>query len=268
MTKSPYPPKTRRPSRRARLPYAIISDPLSTFEPTAANWQAMEGAYDRPLGDDDREEIVKLVTNYFHLGQFGRNASFVDDAEKWLAKVQKAAESTQNDLGVFSKELFPDEQTENSAEFHARYRIKQHLKERRRWPEHKIEYVQNVLKDYLDAIALTAKELETASSWGPIEEIQWGILIIGLTKWFKDNRFPVGASKGANKSTSDKPSAFVAFVHALQLTFPKEYQRHMPNPGVLVTAINLGALATGIYNARRCMAREMKSGDARSQKPA
>jgi hypothetical protein len=131
MTKSSWPPKTRRVSRRPRLQYEIVIGPPPDFKPTAADWERMELAYGPKLGGDDRENIVKLVTYYFHLGQVGRNAPFVDDAKQWLAKVQKAAESARKNMEVISKELLSDEQTENVAEFHARYRIEKHLKKKR-----------------------------------------------------------------------------------------------------------------------------------------
>ncbi len=250
MSKSPTTPKTIRRSRLPQLSYAIGIDSPPNFAPTAAQWRVMEEAYGNPLEAADKEKIAKLVTNYFHLGRFGRNAPFAADAQALLAKTQKAAEGARSNLGVFSRELFPDEQTENGAEFHARYRIEQHLREQRCWPEIAIEYVQEMLKDYLNAIALTAKELETAEIRGPIEEVQFAILVRGLTEWANTKTFPTGASKGAHKSPNNKPSAFVAFFHALQLTFPKEYQRHMPGPKVSVTAINLGALAKAICDAR------------------
>ena len=236
MTKSPCPPTTRRASRRKRLPYALVSETLD-FKPTEANWDAMESAYHHPLADDDRKEIVEVVKSYFSFALSERNASYVGDSVKWLAKVRKTAEVARNAMEVFSKELFPDEQlkTENGAEFHARFLIERHLKEQRRLPESTMEDVQDMLIDFLDAIALAAKELEESTFKGHVEGRAWNGLIIGLTQWFAGKGRPVKASK----DTRAKPSAFVAFVWQLQLTFPKEYQLHMTTEDALATAMGV-----------------------------
>ena len=70
-----------------------------------------------------------------------------------------------------------------------------------------------------------------------VEGKSWDAMVRQLSDFAEGKGYPTGASKGANKSKSGKPSDFVAFVRELQRTFPKKYQHHMTSDDALAKAI-------------------------------
>jgi hypothetical protein len=92
------------------------------------------------------------------------------------------------------------------------------------------------------ALARTLAELNSAADTGFKVNHVWEAWIRRLTDICQTHELPTSASKGDDKRSDDRHSAFVWLVHDLQQGFDKRYRRGDHS---------LSALANAIYRARR-----------------
>jgi hypothetical protein len=160
--------KGTRKRRLARLPSAILPEggyPGPKFEPTAEDWQRMKEAYrhPHPLDVADQQEIGRLVSNYFDVQPYEPSAPFVEDDEKWLAKVDKAADGFYQAL-LFGEQL--ENEIERDAAFHAGLRIEKHLKNLKTLPLRSMEDYRDAMFAFLAAAAVARNKLKDVAGKG------------------------------------------------------------------------------------------------------
>jgi len=140
-----------------------------------------------------------------------------------LDKVERAAEGFYQAL-LSGEEL--EDEIERNAAFEASARIELHL-EKMHCVLSRMDDFKNATEGFLTAAVVVEHELKDGAGKGSVEGEAWNKLVRGLSQWFEGKGLKPTASKGRNKSKSDKPSAFVAFIHKLQSTFPKRLRRHV-----------------------------------------
>lgn len=80
-----------RKSRRLRLNISSGSGAAQKFTPEAADWQRIEFAYGHQFSEADRDGIVAVVNKYFFWQPSEARAPFVDDAIRYLDRLERAA---------------------------------------------------------------------------------------------------------------------------------------------------------------------------------
>ena len=116
-------------------------------------------------------------------------------------------------------------------------------------------YTLNLVADMLSILIVACKKAENdlvdpsgedgCKPAGLDETLHWEQWIRRLTEILEKQNLPVAAPKGADKSNSDKPPAFVALVYELHQQ--NELQRHVPK----AKFHSYAALAQAITRARQ-----------------
>jgi hypothetical protein len=222
----------RRKSRRKRLPASSAwGEP--DFTPTLDDWARIEAAYGFPLRVDDRRQLVAMVHAHLVWQAFEPNAPFVDDAEEWLERVAAAA-------NALFRTLMPlEEPMKRQASWHSETLIETNFLTRFLPDEGRFRNFTSLIGEFVTACALAKKDFPSHSAHGFEEGQTWNRLIRDLTKFAEERGMPTAASKGANKSASDRPSPFVAFVRELQTIFPPDSRRHDTSDAALARGISL-----------------------------
>jgi hypothetical protein len=81
------------------------------------------------------------------------------------------------------------------------------------------------------------RELPKDAVAGHVEGQMWDNLVCQLTDFAEQRGYPVGASKGVDKLSSDKVSPFIGLMRELQNTFPVECRRHTASDMAIAEAI-------------------------------
>ena len=76
----------------------------------------------------------------------------------------------------------------------------------------------------------------------------WDLMVRQLLKWAEGSDYSIATSKHAERP----PSPFTKFIYALQMQFPKQYQRHISNAEDEATVYS--SLACELYRVRRIWA--------------
>jgi hypothetical protein len=228
------------------------------YSPSDANWDQIEKAYGHKLDSDTRAEVITLIKEYLLWEDFERNAPFVNDGIEWLKRLKKRGKAFYREVCFYA-----GESKQAAAAWHASIYIGRHLKQSRlgeadqfaRLSEvDQFENLIGIMATFVNATRSAMKEIVDAPH-GFVEGQAWDNLIIGLTNVMKARDLPVTASKGLDKTSDDKPSAFVRLVRALQNTFPESSRRHQ---------ITYAAAAQAISVARR-RAQKRKTNGAGNQ---
>jgi hypothetical protein len=224
--------------RKSRLPRLSTSFMWGSyeFEPTEDDWRRIETAYPF-LTPVDRDEISRIATNYLMHVPFESHAPKAVDAMAWLDKGEKAVAVF---LNAWHKRPSTDD-TESAATY-AQCLVECHI-----WhpllPEGNEWYaILGIMTHVRAAFEFAKRELKEDACDGFVEGQMWDELVCRLTDFAEQRGYPVTASKGVDKSTSDRNSPFIGLVRELQDTFPEECRRH--------TASDM-AIAEAIATARR-----------------
>jgi hypothetical protein len=94
-----------------------------------------------------------------------------------------------------------------------------------------------IMTHVVAAFGFAKRELEQDVGAGFVEGKMWDELVCQLTDFAEQRNYPVGASKGSDKSTSDRTSPFIGLVRELQNTFPEECRRHAASDMAIAEAI-------------------------------
>jgi hypothetical protein len=238
MSRKSQQPKTRRKSRRPRLPFAIGDSVDHTFAPTHQEWLEIEDAYGHAIPSELRDTINSHVMKYFRLAPAETEAPFVDDAIEYLDRLAKAADD-------FFKLLHDSEvgaQTNEAG--YVRSRLDVHLR-RLNYPT----CFELVNITGVAAVALTnvREEIEGHVGHGFTEGSSWSGLVYDLDMLFTQNNLPQKISKSDDPA---KASPFVRFFQRLQSLFPSDFRRH---------GSTLTALTEAMVVARREIQRVVKA---------
>lgn len=221
-----------RKSRRARLPLSVVWGQRYQCKPSEKDWKRIEVAYPF-ISLEDRAPIARLVADYLSREPYERCAPFLNDATDWPGRTEKAAK-------VFHQAI-----TElPSPERHDAIYAARGLVERRirhcALPEG-LEWhtLHGIMVHLIAAFDVAKRLLPTQAAGGFVEGQSWDVLICKLSDFVKSKRYPTGASKGVDKSNSEKPSSFVAFIRELQHTLPEQCRRHSASDVALAEAITV-----------------------------
>src|ERR1700731_753370 len=81
--------------------------------------------------------------------------------------------------------------------------------------------LSGIMTHVVAAFAIAKCKVKKEARAGFVEGQMWDDLVCRLTDFAEQRSYPGGASKGVDKSTSDKTSPFIGLVRELQDTFPK-----------------------------------------------
>ncbi len=224
-----------RKSRKPRLGVAY-NRYGKQLEISDANWADLEKALGAGIAPEERSTIAAIAQRYLDFEPFERKAPFVADARNYLNRVTKAAKAlgdvmrdahsrAGNPQGVgasmietlFDKEL-------GYANEPARHRYRE---------------LGNAALLFAMAHERVAKRFEEdVANLGFVEGDEWDRMVNKLTAWARQRGLRSGASKGRDKSASDAPSPFLAFLRGLQDLFPKDQRRHLHSDLALAQAVH------------------------------
>ena len=228
--------KSSRKSRRLRVQVSASSE-WQQFEPSHQDWLSMEAAIGRPVADDLRAEIVKIVQKYFRMQPFEANAPFLDDVLKHLRAVTKSAKQLKGALRAPSP---------NGAGDVVRAYLVQGFGEAR--PD-AIEAMEADLDRLSEAAMLAEKDFLENSHRGFSEGDAWQEMVRSLKNLMRSFSMPAGASNDSSKAKALTGSPFVRFIQALQKTFPlKLCRHHLSTPFALAGEINRAARSGRLKN--------------------
>jgi hypothetical protein len=234
-----------RKSRRSRLNISSGWGAEVKFTPQPADWERIETAYGHSFSDDDRLMIVIVVDKYFFWEPGESHAPFVDDAIGYLNRLEKAGK-------LFWKALLEQEQIPMTG-----VGYEAHIAEEARMRSVAIGFVQSHLGRHLKqfdfrrqtdwrglldvmgaCISAFVKTREyitgEAARVGFAQGRAWNQMIWDLIQFADARRLP---SRVAHFDDPAQASPFVRFVRELQLTFPKQFQRHETSNAGLTEAI-------------------------------
>jgi hypothetical protein len=236
-----------RKSRRLRLNISSGWGAERKFAPEPADWQRIEVAYGHQFNGVDREAIVVLVDKYFFWQPSEARAPFVDDATRYLDRLERAAKRFWDVL--LAQEQIPMTGVGDQA----------HIAEEAEMRRVAIGFVQSHIGRYLKqfdfrrqtdwrallevmgaCIPTFVKTREyitgEAARVGFVEGRTWDQLVWNLTEFANERGLPSGVAKFDDPSQA---SPFVHFFRELQRTFPGEFQRHEASNAALAEAITV-----------------------------
>jgi hypothetical protein len=219
--------------RKSRLPRLPVSFGAGSFEfePTEDDWRRIETAYPF-LSPADRDEISRIATNYLLHAPCESSAPKMAYAMAWLDDGKKAAEAF---LNAWHK--WPSADEKAFAANYAQCLVEHHIGHRF-LPEGNEWYALfGIMTHVVAAFGFAKRELEEGARAGFVEGQEWDELVCQLTDFAEQRGYPVGASKGVDKSTSDMNSPFVGLVRELQNTFPEVCRRHTASDMAIAEAI-------------------------------
>lgn len=217
--------KSRRKSTRKRVGQAETSEHY-TFRPTPEQWAAFEEAYGQRLPDTLRDQIAEAVQSYFGWEPFERHAPFADDVLNYVEQVRKAAIALQR---------APARAVPPNAASYARINLASLFADPRLGESGRLETFRSIIRNFVSACdSLKGSVVENK---GFEEGDAWRSLIRKLRRHFEDHGFRAKASKDSDKRNG-RPSPFVAFVRALQATFPPALVRHHHSDDALSKAVS------------------------------
>jgi hypothetical protein len=224
-----------RRSRKPRLGFAY-SHYGSPIAISGENWADLEKALCAKIGADDRTKITAIAQRYIDYEPFERKAPFVADARNYMNRVARAAKAladvmrdghsgASNPKGVGASMIESMFDTELGFV---------NLPHRRRYRE-----LANAATVFAMAHKRVAERFEAdVANLGFVEGDEWDRMVNKLTAWARQKGLPTGASKGRDKSASDTPSTFLAFLRGLQGLLPEEQRRHLHSDLALAQAVH------------------------------
>jgi hypothetical protein len=186
-----------------------------------------------------------LVAEYLRHDSFERYAPFLNDGLDWLDRTGRAAKAFHRAITKLPEPPSPERL---GALYAALGLVERHL-QHRALPDG-LEYtLQGILLHVIAALDAAKRLLPTQAAGGFVEGQARDVLACKLSDFAESMGYPIGASKGVDKSKSDKPSPFVAFIRELQNTVggTRQATRHLRGqsrkPGANARELNSTKLA-------------------------
>jgi hypothetical protein len=206
--------KSKRKSRRYRLSFAIGDHVDLAFDPTNQEWTSIENAYGNAIPSDVRDTINHYVMRYFRLAPAESTAPFIDDAIKYLVRLEKAADR-------FWKLLHDSEEgAQTDVAGYVRSQMDVHLR-RCNYPT-TFDLV-GIMGVTTVALEEARRDIKNQEGQGFAEGSSWSNLVYELDLLFTENNL---TQKIAKFDDPTQASPFVQFFRQLQLLFPTEFRRH------------------------------------------
>lgn len=217
--------KTSRKGTRPRIGVAM-RDYWTQFSATDAQWRELEKALGKSIPSEARERIGKATTEYISEGQAERNAPYVDDHKKRLAKTEQFATrlltllfhgTAQIDVQAAGVALagldgFIPAMDDGEDVIKAL---------------HDAPYVETKTLAFENALRRVTsnccKAIRRADAPGFSEHKAWDAWILALLTVLREAGLPPGV---ATPAYDDNHSPTVRFVHALQRLLPVALRRH------------------------------------------
>ena len=236
-----------RKSRRLRLNISSGWGAERKFTPEPPDWRRIETAYGHQFNDADRDAIIVLVDKYFFWQPSEARAPFVDDATRYLDRLEKTAKRFWDVL--LEQEQIPmtgvGDQAHIAEEAHMRSvaigfvqsHFGRHLKQFDFRRQTDWRALLEVMGACIPAFVKTREYITgEAARVGFVEGRTWDQLMWNLTEFANERHLPSGVSKFDDPASA---SPFVHFVRELQRTFPDQFQRHEASNAALAEAITV-----------------------------
>jgi hypothetical protein len=241
-----------RKSRRLRLNISSGWGAERKFTPEPPDWRRIETAYGHQFNDADRDAIVVLVDKYFFWQPSEARAPFVDDATRYLDRLEKVAkrfwdvllEQSQTPMTGVGDHAHIAEEAEmrGVAIGFVQSHFGRHLKQFDFRRQTDWRALLEVMGACIPALAKTREYItEEAARVGFAEGSAWNQMIWDLIGFADARALP---SRVTHFDDPNQASSFVRFVRELQLTFPKEFRRHETSNASLTEAITVARRQT------------------------
>jgi hypothetical protein len=248
-----------RKSRRSRLNISSGWGAEQKFRPEAADWQRIESAYGRQFNDADRDAIVVLVDKYFFWQPSEARAPFVDDAIRYLDRLERAMkrfwdvvlEQSQIPMtGVGDQAHIAEEAEMRSVAIRfVQSQFGRHLKQFDFRRQTGWRALLEVIGACMPAFVKTREYITGhAARVGFAEGNAWNQMIWDLIGFAEARGL---SSRVTHFDDPNQASSFVRFVRELQLTFPKDFRRHETSNASLTETITVARRQTSRAIARR-----------------
>jgi len=200
-----------------------------------ACWCRLEHIYKCALPPVIRRQVSDATQSYVQSAQLEVNAQSLDEVEKKLSRVMKAARE------FWHVAL---EETEGGADtaFYVKHLVGKNLLDSR-IPDDMRKFnfvVCEIMTEFVSACTMAAKELDElkAAPNGRQDGRSWDEWIRRLTAIARTNGLSTSARKDSDKRRPDSGSSpFVDFIGELQSCVPEGQRRHTHSKGALVQAI-------------------------------
>lgn len=220
--------KPRRKSRRARLPVSIIRSRRS-WSPSEGDWRRIEKACPF-LQPEDRPSLeqIMVATVVFAPGELA--APFVDDAKRWLTRLERAAA----DFRQLAQRCSVQGEHGYIQTF-----VQERLNRFEGWQDSSWSRVVSEMADVVEAIRLTREDVETEWLRGIVEGQAWELMVRDLSEFAAARNYPLAAPKGTDKSENSSTPGFVILVKEVQNSFPEDCRRPCNSDIALAEAITV-----------------------------
>ena len=240
-----------RKSRRKRLNISGGTGPEEKFSPHLSDWRRVETAYGHNLSDDDRRAIVVLVDKYFFWQPSESAAPFVDDALRYLNRLEKTGRKFWETM--LEREQIPTLIGEARLRADAivfvqnhvgRYLAKFDFRKKTDW-----DGLIDVMGASMAAF-IKAREYINGDSAnrGFVEGNAWNNFVWGLSEFAEQRQLPFRISKSDDPA---RASPFIRFFRELQESFPPRFRRHHSSYTALAEAITVARRQIRSALARR-----------------
>jgi hypothetical protein len=237
---------TNRKSRLLRVSASQFSFSYK-YKPLDKEWIALEAALQNTIPSHVHQSIVKVIQSYFDLAPAEIGAPFINDVQRFTAKIRSAAlgleQSFGGAVGDDHKKALSLAKVRISIAFKDATKNKGATKKLYGTP---YDAFRRELSRFIHATNVARQKNQADEKSGFQEGDSWKRMVRDLRKLFKENGLPATAAQGIDKSNSNRGSDFVEFFHALQKTFPAELRRHhLGNIFSLAKEINRASAFSG-----------------------
>ncbi|HEY8161726.1 MAG TPA: hypothetical protein VIF34_05590 [Methylocystis sp.] len=244
-------------TRRRRVPIAgYYRDPegVPEWKLDTHQWRNLEIAYDCAIGNELRDEIAKLVNDYFYFDQIEKNSVLSKDALAYLSSFKKQATA-------FVEMLLDN--APDTAALNTRDTLRNYYWIDPEAPEDdNFAKLAEKVRSLIDAASALANDLNEGRDTKRKERPSaWDRMIVDLSAAVARFGLPETVNKGTDKTVVDDPSPFVRLVMALQSTFPADRRRfHFGLDG----APSYAAAAGAVSKAQSAFRNHIETRDAKS----
>lgn len=199
---------------------------------SSADWQRIELAYERSLPNSVRRKIRAVTRTFLDWVVFEHTVRPSSEAMERVQSIKKAAHEFQEVVFTCPRNVGSD------ADFYARYLISKHLhlafdKGRNGLQNLALNLASSISKGCDLALADLGSEQSTFRSGD-----MWNWWVRELIAILNARYLPTEVRKDSDKSKTEKPSPFVAFIRELQVCIPEDYRGTTHSDTALAVAID------------------------------
>jgi hypothetical protein len=210
------------PKRKTKLSRAYVE---SAQQIIITDWSRIEKVYGHNLSAAVRKEVLEATDRYVMFVPVESVAETVRAASHKVKRAQKAGlefiAAVEGMNGPNHNSIVPG------------FFVFPHFGR-----AEKLNLFFEMIASFTEACRIALEEINAPSNHGAVKESSWRWWISELTQIAKRHGLPWQVRKDSDKSRTEKPSQFVAFVRELQSSIPCPYRPTRRENDALATAIN------------------------------